>query len=144
MFTIKTLSIVSVLFIIYYYFNQTQVENFSNRVVNSLRSTSRVPSIRVDKDCEMTNWSKCDPYGKQTRNIVSNYQGFGKKCEPLVQNCTVPKNIGRWEGCHTSNQCNGNDLFCRVGDNRCITDGDCNWANSADRTSRDCKRIEKF
>jgi len=140
----KTLLFIAIIFSIYYYFNSAQVEEFRSRVTNSLRSTSRVSSIRIDKDCEMSNWSKCDPYGKQSRAIISNYQGLGKKCEPLVQDCTVSKDVNRWEGCKTSNQCNGSDLFCRIGDARCITDGDCNWANSVDVTSRDCKRIQKF
>lgn len=112
--------------------------------VEGFRNNTRVPSIRVDKDCEMTDWSTCDAFGKQRRNIKNNYKGFGKKCEPLVQNCTVPATVKEWEGCQTSNQCNNSNLFCRVGDNRCISDGDCNWANSVDNTNRDCTKIIRF
>ena len=98
MLSIKTIAIISVLFVIYYYFNQTQVENFTTRAVNSMRSTSRVSSIRVDKDCEMSDWSTCDTNGKRHRDIISNYTGFGKKCEPLVKDCIVTKSGYRLPG----------------------------------------------
>ena len=87
MLSIKTIAIISILFFIYYYFNQTQIENFTTRAVNSMRSTSKVPSIRVDKDCEMSDWSQCGTDGKKYRDVISNYTGFGKKCESLVQDC---------------------------------------------------------
>jgi len=48
-----------------------------------------------------------------------------------------------WEGCESSDQCNGLGDFCRVGDKRCLTDADCDWASKTDGASRDCTPIPK-
>jgi hypothetical protein len=132
--------IIVVIFVIMFWYFNPSIEGMSN----SLRNNTRVSDRRINKDCEMTKWSNCDAFGKQHREITSNSTGFGKKCEPLVQNCTVPATVNTWEACQTSNQCNGSDLFCRVGDNRCLRDGECSWANYTDHTNRDCTRIVRF
>jgi hypothetical protein len=54
----------------------------------------------------------------------------------------VPRTEG-WGRCDNSNQCKDPNLFCRVGDRRCLADADCNWANDVDKTKRDCTRIPR-
>jgi hypothetical protein len=103
-----------------------------------------VPNERIDKDCEMTPWTKCDPYGKQQRTIISGNVGLGKKCEPLVQKCTILANVSDYQPCVTSNQCKNTSAFCRVGDHRCLTDGECSYANSMDKTKRNCTRMDRL
>eukprot|EP00727_Mastigamoeba_balamuthi_P009336 m51a1_g5024 putative cysteine proteinase rd19a (874) ;mRNA; f:338564-342835 len=45
----------------------------------------------------------------------------------------------RWNGCTTSRECVVG-ASCHVGDRRCLTDDDCDWANGADHTHRNCSQ----
>lgn len=42
-----------------------------------------------------------------------------------------------------SDQCLNASAFVRVGDNRCLTDSQCKYANYIDKTSRDCTKLPK-
>eukprot|EP00444_Apocalathium_aciculiferum_P062296 CAMPEP_0183599830 /NCGR_PEP_ID=MMETSP0371-20130417/179629_1 /TAXON_ID=268820 /ORGANISM="Peridinium aciculiferum, Strain PAER-2" /LENGTH=308 /DNA_ID=CAMNT_0025811901 /DNA_START=31 /DNA_END=958 /DNA_ORIENTATION=- len=44
------------------------------------------------------------------------------------------------EACQSSDECI-EGTFCRVGDNRCWTRGDCEWQNAMDQTHRDCSKM---
>jgi hypothetical protein len=95
-----------------------------------------------NQDCLFTNWSECDQTGTQRRSIILNKQGSGDPCEPLVRSCRIKSTKNRWELCNSSDQCIGSDKFCRVGDMRCTTDTDCEWANYTDGTTRDCTKLK--
>jgi len=47
-----------------------------------------------------------------------------------------------WSGCATSDQC-PMSTSCRIGDPRCLTQADCEWANGQDGTARDCTAIPR-
>jgi len=47
------------------------------------------------------------------------------------------------EACQSSDECI-EGTFCRVGDNRCWTPGDCEWQNAMDQTHRDCSKMSRF
>jgi len=47
------------------------------------------------------------------------------------------------EACQSSDECI-EGTFCRVGDNRCWTRGDCEWQNTMDQTHRDCSKMSRF
>mmetsp|Transcript_124657 Transcript_124657/g.399361 ORF Transcript_124657/g.399361 Transcript_124657/m.399361 type:complete len:281 (-) Transcript_124657:214-1056(-) len=46
------------------------------------------------------------------------------------------------EACQSSDECI-EGTFCRVGDNRCWTRGDCEWQNTMDQTHRDCSKMPR-
>ena len=48
-----------------------------------------------------------------------------------------------WGNCIQGQQCSGADVYCRVGDTRCLTDAHCHDANILDGKDRDCTRIMK-
>ena len=52
-------------------------------------------------------------------------------------------NVATWGACTNSQECAGADSFCRVGDKRCLSDSECAYANSVDKTNRDCTRMPK-
>lgn len=64
--------------------------------------------------------------------------GTDRDCQALVG----PQTRGAYQGpCDETTICDREDLFCRRGDRRCLTDGDCDFANNKDGTDRDCTRI---
>lgn len=52
-------------------------------------------------------------------------------------------NVPRWGSCKSSDECDGDDLYCRVGDKRCLTDEDCLWVKEKEGGNLNCDRIEK-
>jgi len=47
----------------------------------------------------------------------------------------------RYYSCSANNKCEGGTA-CRIGDRRCLSKGDCDYANQVDGTSRDCSILE--
>ncbi len=71
-----------------------------------------------------------NPYTK----VDPNNSVFGTNIKPF--------SVDRWGSCSSTMMCkSGQDLACRIGDNRCLTDGDCAWANSSAKTNRDCTKM---
>eukprot|EP00727_Mastigamoeba_balamuthi_P010721 m51a1_g6271 putative cysteine proteinase (441) ;mRNA; r:146218-147801 len=83
---------------------------------------------------------------RRGRNACS----IASKWAVAVRSPVLPEDSGHagpWEGCTASKECatsEGSEHFCRVGDRRCLTDGDCDWANSVDHTQRDCMPLGPF
>jgi hypothetical protein len=55
---------------------------------------------------------------------------------------SVYKRKSRWDACKNSDEC-GPGLHCRVGDNRCMDDADCEKTNWDNKTNNSCERIPK-
>eukprot|EP00727_Mastigamoeba_balamuthi_P013983 m51a1_g9207 hypothetical protein (159) ;mRNA; r:6363-6839 len=78
---------------------------------------------------------------------------WARKKDKVNRNCDciddnrVGGHVARWGGCEVTSDCDehpvGGDhpLYCRVGDRRCLTDSDCEWANLVDKTNRDCNQV---
>lgn len=94
----------------------------------------------INQDCIFTEWSACTD-NKQRRDIIIHNKGSGDSCSPLVRDCKEKATKYTWEPCTNSSQCIGEDKYCHVGDMRCMTSTDCNWANDTDSTKRDCTNI---
>jgi len=91
---------------------------------------------RADVDCQAYEWTLEgeDADGGLVLNYSSPVNGTCKlfTCGYLL----------RWDSCVTSEEC-PSGTTCHVGDARCMTDGDCAWANEQDGTSRDCTPIPR-
>jgi hypothetical protein len=129
-YTYLLIIIVIVLVLIYY------IETFTTLFVKIKAYFINDPN----QDCLFTQYSKCKN-GKQTRDIIVHNKGKGNTCEPVVRDCKDTATKNTWESCENSEQCIGADKYCHVGDMRCMTKMDCDWANSVDGTSRNCAVI---
>lgn len=109
---------------------------------------------KITKDCEGFVWR--DPSKHGVENNCQLRGGFiGHNPVETIKNCADSGDSGfetyfckqpggtlqNWQGCDSSSICINPYAFCRVGDKRCLTDGQCAWANSADNTNRDCTPI---
>jgi hypothetical protein len=93
-----------------------------------------------NQDCLFTSWSYCKD-NIQRRDILVHNKGSGDTCSPLVRTCKEKATKYTWEPCTNSEQCIGEDKYCHVGDMRCMTETDCDWANDQDGTKRNCTNI---
>eukprot|EP00727_Mastigamoeba_balamuthi_P001316 m51a1_g11181 hypothetical protein (349) ;mRNA; f:68-2483 len=77
---------------------------------------------------------------------------WARKKDKVNRNCDCiapyvdAKHVARWGGCKYTSDCddnpvNGQPLYCRIGDRRCLLDDDCKWANLIDKTNRDCEHV---
>eukprot|EP00727_Mastigamoeba_balamuthi_P004841 m51a1_g14355 hypothetical protein (180) ;mRNA; r:197687-198226 len=110
-----------------------------------------------------SSWEKCDDYwdcfggthcrvGDQ-RCLSDRDCEWANRVDNTHRNCDIiPINMAvghvqPWGSCNATVDCDptpihgGVAVYCHVGDRRCLTDGQCRWANNKDHTSRDCSHV---
>tara|TARA_Y100000389_G_scaffold40891_1_gene35482 strand:- start:3455 stop:4888 length:1434 start_codon:yes stop_codon:yes gene_type:complete len=142
-------------------FTGTAAESTSDHPLNLITMLSNYSNIttpsacgdkcRTTKDCQAFVWRDPSKHG-QENNCQLRGGFYGHNPVSLINNCpdsgTSGWNtylckqpggtIGAWEACDMSSICVSPYSFCRIGDNRCLSKSQCDWANSHDGTSRDC------
>jgi hypothetical protein len=142
-------------------FTGTAAESTSDNPLNLITMLSNYSNIttpsacgdkcRTTDKCEGFVWKDPSKYG-QENNCQLRGGFYGHNPVELINSCKDSGNtgwntylckqpggtIGEWQGCDMSSICDSPYSFCRIGDNRCLTDAACAWANSQNGTSRDC------
>ncbi|ALH23100.1 PAN/APPLE-like domain containing protein [Chrysochromulina ericina virus CeV-01B] len=125
----------------------TMLSNYSNITTPSACGDK----CRPNDKCEGYVWRDPSKYG-QENNCQLRGGFYGHNPVDLINSCKDSGNAGwntylckqpggtidEWHGCNMSSICVSPYSFCRIGDNRCLTDTECAWANSQNGTSRDC------
>eukprot|EP00727_Mastigamoeba_balamuthi_P001126 m51a1_g1101 hypothetical protein (1114) ;mRNA; f:111446-117065 len=127
-------------------------------------SSSAAGSAGVAADASRTD-NECDPTPVQGRSVCCHVgdrrcltmddcdwvNWIEKSKEPRDCQCIAPKRRGgsgkRWDSCQASSECDpglttdGKRLCCHLGDRRCLTRADCEWANWVENKTRECACI---
>jgi hypothetical protein len=125
----------------------TNLTNYSNITTSSACGDK----CRSTDKCEGFVWKDPAKYGKEN-NCQLRGGFYGHNPVSLINHCKDSGNAGwntylckqpggtvaEWQHCDISSICVSPYSFCRIGDKRCLSKSQCEWANSQNGTSRDC------